>query len=108
MAITITTTECIDGAQIVNYLGMVRGSVVRHHRSGSALLAAVSHGGIVTLEEQCETARQESCERMISLAIQIGANAVVGVRYDSCTLGGALSLSEVICYGTAVITEPTR
>jgi uncharacterized protein YbjQ (UPF0145 family) len=90
----------------VKSLGVVRGITVR---TRSLPLSVI--GGLRTLfggragifSNLCESARQESFELMLSHARKMGANAVVGVRYDTGPMVGA---AEVLCYGTAVIVEP--
>jgi uncharacterized protein YbjQ (UPF0145 family) len=61
-------------------------------------------GRIGIFSDLCESAREESFQRMLAHAKDIGANAVIGVRYDTGPMVGA---AEVLCYGTAVIVDPT-
>jgi uncharacterized protein YbjQ (UPF0145 family) len=51
----------------------------------------------------CETAREQSYDSMVKHAMQMGANAIVGMRYDAAEVAGRFSATEVICYGTAVV-----
>ena len=103
--ITATTFE-LPGFRVVRSLGVVRGITVR---TRSLPLTIV--GGLRTLfggragifAELCESAREESFQLMLSHAKRVGANAVVGVRYDTGPMVGA---AEVLCYGTAVLVEP--
>jgi len=105
--LTATMFE-LPGVRVVRCLGLVRGLTVR---TRSLPLTIV--GGLRTLfggragifANLCESAREESFQLMVAHARQLGANAVVGVRYDTGPMVGA---AEVLCYGTAVVVEPVR
>lgn len=104
--IMTSTTFDIPGQRIVRNLGVVRGITVRSRSIfgtiGGSLQTLV--GGNVTLfTELCEKSREEAFEMMLRHAIETGANAVVGVRYDATEL--LQGVTEVLCYGTAVIVE---
>ena len=103
-----TTAFTIDGYKIKTVLGVVRGIVVRS-RSIFGTIGASLHtiiGGNITLfTELCEKTRSEAFEMMVQHAEEIGANAVIGIRYDATELMS--SVTEVLCYGTAVIVEKT-
>lgn len=110
MRYTMTTTAfTIDGYQVKNVLGVVRGIVVRS-RSIFGTIGASLHtiiGGNITLfTELCEKTRSEAFEMMVQHAEEIGANAVIGVRYDATEIMSGVT--EVLCYGTAVVVEKTR
>ena len=98
-----TTAFTIDGYRIVKTLGVVRGVTVRSRSifgtMGAALQTLV--GGDITLfTDLCEKTRADAAARMIQHAQELGANAVVGIRYDATeVLNG---VTEVLCYGTAV------
>jgi len=102
--LTSTTFE-LPGMRIVRCLGLVRGLTVR-----TRSLPVTIVGGLRTLfggkagifTNLCEAAREESFRLMVNHARELGANAVVGVRYDTGPMVGA---AEVLCYGTAVVTE---
>ncbi len=102
---TATTFE-LAGFRITKSLGVVRGITVRTRALPLSIL-----GGLRTLfggragifSTLCESAREESFQLMVSHARQVGANAVVGIRYDTGPMVGA---AEVLCYGTAVFVEP--
>ncbi|MBI3734372.1 MAG: YbjQ family protein [Chloroflexi bacterium] len=103
----VTTTFGFEGYRIVKYLGIVRGITVRSRsvigQIGAGLQSLV--GGKITLYvEVCEEARQEAFDLMTQHAREHGANAIVGVRYDATEL--AENMTEVLCYGTAVVVEP--
>jgi uncharacterized protein YbjQ (UPF0145 family) len=102
---TSTTFE-IPGYRVLRSYGVVRGIVVRSRsvfgRMGAGLQAVVG-GNITIYREMCERAREEAFEEMLSQAGGLGANAVVGVRYDATEIG--VGITEVLCYGTAVMVE---
>lgn len=99
-----TTTFELNGYQVTRHLGVVRGIVVRS-RSLFGTLGGMLHtliGGNITLfTELCEKTREESFDMMVAHAEEIGANAVIGIRYDATELMGGVT--EVLCYGTAVV-----
>ena len=101
-----TTTFELNGYQVVKQLGVIRGIVVRS-RSVIGTIGGMLHtliGGNITLfTELCERTREEAYEMMVSHAEELGANAVIGVRYDATEVMGGVT--EVLCYGTAVIVS---
>jgi uncharacterized protein YbjQ (UPF0145 family) len=102
-----STTFTIDGYRIRQNLGVVRGIVVRSRSVFGTLGASLQTlvGGNITLfTELCEKTRNEAFELMLSHAQQVGANAVVGIRYDATEV--MQGVTEVLCYGTAVTVEP--
>jgi len=103
---TSTTFE-IPGHTIINNLGVVRGIIVRSRSIfgtiGAGLQTLVG-GNITLLTELCEKTRFDAYSEMMMHAGQLGANAVVGIRYESAEVMS--NVTEVICYGTAVIIEP--
>lgn len=99
----ITTAFNFDGFRIVKNLGMVRGVTVRCLTMGGMFKAGFQMMGGGKLElytELCEKARAEAFELMIKHAEELGAQAIIGVRYDATQLYE--QASEVLCYGTAV------
>ena len=103
-----TTAFAIDGYRTVRSLGVVRGVTVRSRSvlgkigAGFQMLAG---GNITLLTQLCEHARLEAFEIMCGHAEHLNANAIVGVRYDATeAMSGA---TEVLCYGTSVVVEPT-
>jgi uncharacterized protein YbjQ (UPF0145 family) len=102
-----TTAFTIDGYRIAKTLGIVRGITVRSRSVfgtiGGALQTLV--GGDITLfTDLCEKTRADAFNRMMRHAQELGANAVVGIRYDATeVLSG---VTEVLCYGTAVTVTP--
>ena len=107
---TMTTTQFqLDGYEIKRSLGIVRGIIVRSRSllgTIGASLQTLVGGNITLLTELCEKTRNDSFELMLQHAAQIGANAVVGVRYDATEI--MQGVTEVLCYGTAVIVEQKR
>ncbi len=104
----ITTTNSIDGHRILEYKGLVRGIVVRTPTISQGFmggLKSIVGGRNRSYIMMCEEARSEAFEIMAQQAAELGANAVVGVRYDAADLGGQSGSSEVLCYGTAVVIE---
>jgi uncharacterized protein YbjQ (UPF0145 family) len=102
-----TTTFTLDGFRVTRTFGVVRGITVRSRSIvgtlGGALQTLVG-GNITLFTELCEKTRAEAFEMMLRQAEQIGANAVIGVRYDATEL--LQGVTEVLCYGTAVTVEP--
>lgn len=102
-----TTAFTLDGYRIIRSLGVVRGITVRSRSLfgtiGGSLQTLVG-GNISLFTELCEKTRAEAFDLMVSHAEQVGANAIVGVRYDATEV--MQGVTEVLCYGTAVIIEP--
>ncbi|MCU0415471.1 MAG: YbjQ family protein [Ignavibacteriaceae bacterium] len=101
-----TTTFTIEGHKIVKQLGVVRGITVRSRSIFGTIGAGIQTifgGNISLLTELCEKSRTEAFDMMVEHAQQIGANALVGVRYDTTELMSGVT--EVLCYGTAVVLE---
>jgi uncharacterized protein YbjQ (UPF0145 family) len=102
-----TTTFTLDGHKVARSLGVVRGIIVRSRSvvgSIGAQLQTLIGGNITIYTELCEKTRSEAFEMMVQHAEVMGANAVIGVRYDATEL--APGVTEVLCYGTAVVVEP--
>ena len=105
-AMTTTTFE-IAGSRIVRNLGVVRGITVRSRSIfgtiGGSLQTLVG-GNISLFTELCEKTRAEAFDMMVKHAEQVGANAVVGIRYDATEV--MQGVTEMVCYGTAVVVQP--
>ena len=101
-----TTAFTLDGYKIARNLGVVRGIMVRSRSIfgtiGGSLQTLVG-GNISLFTSLCEKTRGEAFELMLAHAQQLGANAVVGIRYDATEVMNGVT--EVLCYGTAVIVE---
>ena len=99
----VTTAFELPGHRVLQSLGMVRGIVVRSRSVVGSIGAALQtlFGGNITLYTQlCERARDDAYELMLRHARELGANAVIGVRYDATEVGPGVT--EVLAYGTAV------
>ena len=103
----VTTAFTLDGYTIVRNLGVVRGIVVRSRSLfgtiGAGLQTLVG-GNITLLSSLCEKTRAHAFELMLNHAGELGANAVVGARYDATEIMSGVT--EVLAYGTAVYVEP--
>jgi uncharacterized protein YbjQ (UPF0145 family) len=102
----VTTAFELPGCKIIKNLGVVRGIVVRSRSVVGNFAAGLQtlFGGNITIYTQlCERARAEAYELMIQHAGQVGANAVIGCRYDANEV--APGVAEVLAYGTAVVVE---
>ena len=102
-----STTFTLDGYAIVQSLGVVRGVTVRSRSLFGAIGAKVETmfgGHISILTTLCERARSEAFDICLAHAQRRGANAVVGIRYDATEV--MAGVTEVLCYGTAVVVEP--
>ena len=105
----MTTAFTLDGYRIEKNLGIVRGIIVRSRSifgTIGASLQTLAGGDITLFTKLCEETRMHAYERMAQHAAQMGANAVVGVRYDATDV--MQGVTEVLCYGTAVIATPVQ
>ena len=105
----VTTAFTLEGYSIERNLGIVRGIIVRSRSVLGTLGASLQTlvGGDITLfSNLCEETRAHAFQRMAEHAAQLGANAVIGVRYDATEI--MQGVTEVLCYGTAVVVKPTR
>lgn len=104
----VTTAFELPNFRVMQNLGVVRGIVVRSRNVFATLGATFQQvvGGNITIwTKMCEETRRDAFEIMIQHASEIGANAIIGARYDTTEI--ATGVTEVLCYGTAVIVEPT-
>ena len=108
MNLAMTTTAfTLEGYRIVKTFGVVRGIIVRSRSiigTIGASLQTLIGGNITILTNLCEKTRQDALEQMLAHARELGANAVVGLRYDATEIMDGVT--EVLCYGTAVLVEP--
>ena len=103
----VTTAFELTGHRIVRSLGVVRGVTVRSRSmlgTMGATLQTLIGGNISILTELCENSRAEAFAFMLRHASDQGANAIVAVRYDATEI--MRGVTEVLCYGTAVVVEP--
>jgi uncharacterized protein YbjQ (UPF0145 family) len=107
--IPVTTTFTIEGYRIVQYMGIVRGLIVRAPTIPQGIMAGLKSiigGRIGAFTEMCEQTREQAYELLVQHALAVGANAVVGFRYDASEISGkSTTATEVLCYGTAVVIE---
>ena len=105
----VTTTFTIEGHEIVEYKGVVRGIIVRSPTIAQGIAGRLKNiigGQIGAYTEMCEQTRQQAYDLLLVHAQQLGANAVVGMRYDASEVVSQGSATEVLCYGTAVVVRP--
>jgi uncharacterized protein YbjQ (UPF0145 family) len=105
----VSTTFTIEGCRIREYRGLARGITVRAPTIPQGIVGGLENifgGRIDAYTEMCEQARQQAFDLMLRHAWELGANAVVGVRYDASEVVSKGSATEVLCYGTAVVIEP--
>jgi uncharacterized protein YbjQ (UPF0145 family) len=103
----VTTTFTIDGHRITDYKGVARGIIVRSPTISQGFLGGLKRivgGKIGAYTRMCEQARGQAFDVLIEHAEEMGANAIVGLRYDASEV--VVSATEVLCYGTAVVIEP--
>ena len=105
----VTTGFELDNFRIVKNLGVVRGIVVRSRSIFGTIgagLQTIVGGNITLLTNLCEKTRSEAFELMLQHASELGANAVIGARYDATEV--MQGVTEVLAYGTAVFVEPVK
>ena len=102
-----TTAFDLPGYRVTRNLGVVRGITVRSRSIFGTIggaLQTLAGGNISLFTELCEKTRAEAFDMMVAHAEQLGASAVVGVRYDATEL--MQGVTEMVCYGTAVVVQP--
>lgn len=102
----ITTAFTLPGTRLVRNLGVVRGITVRSRSVVGNMvggLQTIFGGNITVYTELCEHARQEAFDLMVQHAGEMGANAIIGMRYDANEVMDGVT--EVLAYGTAVVVE---
>jgi uncharacterized protein YbjQ (UPF0145 family) len=105
----VTTAFTLDGFDVERNLGIVRGLIVRSRSifgTVGASLQTLVGGDITLFTKLCEETRAHAYQRMTQHAAQMGANAIVGVRYDATEV--MQGVTEVLCYGTAIVVKPAR
>jgi uncharacterized protein YbjQ (UPF0145 family) len=103
----VATTNDVTGQKVVRYLGVVRGITVRSRSivgNTGAWIQSLFGGNITLYTSLCERAREEAFELMVAHGAEIGANAIIAMRYDANEV--AAGITEVLAYGTAVVIEP--
>jgi len=105
----VTTTNDVAGQRVTKYLGVVRGITVRSRSivgNVGAALQSIVGGNITLYTSLCERARGEAFDLMVAHGQEMGANAIIAMRYDANEV--AAGITEVLAYGTAVVVEPAR
>lgn len=105
----VTTAFELPNHRILQNLGVVRGIVVRSRNVFATLgatLQTIVGGNITVWTRLCEDTRSDAFDIMIQHATELGANAVIGARYDTTEI--STGVTEVLAYGTAVVVEPTN
>ena len=103
----VTMAFTLDGYRIDETLGVVRGIVVRSRSVFGTIgagLQTLIGGNITIMSDLCERTRADAFSQMVSHAEELGANAIICVRYDATEMMS--SVTEVLCYGTAVRMSP--
>ena len=103
---TLTSVESVPGKTIVEHYGLVQGSTIRAKHIGRDIMAGLKNivgGELKGYTELLVEARQQATERMVEQAEELGANAVVNVRYSTAAV--AQGAAEILAYGTAVKVE---
>lgn len=104
-----TTAFDLPGYRVTRSFGVVRGIIVRSRSIIGNLGAGIQSifgGNISIYTSLCERTREDAFQQMLAHAGQLGANAVIGVRYDATEISAGVT--EVLCYGTAVFVEPLQ
>ena len=104
-----STTFDLSGHRVVKTLGVVRGITVRSANLGNQLiggLRTLMGGEIPEYAELADQSRERAFDHLLEHAAELGANAVIGVRYDATEMSS--NMNEVLAYGTAVVVEPVE
>jgi len=102
----LSTTPNIDDRKIVKHLGLVRGNTIRARHIGRDILAILRNlvgGEITDYTKMMAESREQAIDRMVEEAQQLGANAIVGIRFATSMI--MQSAAEILVFGTAVIVE---
>tara|TARA_B100000073_G_C23383400_1_gene432005 strand:- start:100 stop:414 length:315 start_codon:yes stop_codon:yes gene_type:complete len=102
----ISNIDVIPGKNIVQHIGLVQGSTVRAKHVGKDILAGLRNivgGELSAYTELLQESRQSATDRMIAQAQDLGANAIINIRFSTAAI--AAGASEILAYGTAVITD---
>lgn len=102
----MSTTETIEGKKIVKHLGLVKGNTIRARHLGRDIMAGLRNivgGEITDYTKMMAESREQALDRMTEDAQNLGANAIVGVKFATSMV--MQSASEILAYGTAVIVE---
>ena len=106
LAIPVSTTPEIPGCTLASYVGPAFGLIVLSTGAGGNLkgtFKGFKQGEVVEFSASLEEARHVALERLVDHAVAQGANAVVGLRFDSTDMGSTQGMAEILAYGTAVL-----
>jgi len=106
LAIPVSTTPDIPGRTLASYVGPAFGLIVRSTGAGGNLkgtFRGMKQGEVVEFSASLEEARHVALEHLVEHAVAQGANAVVGLRFDSTDMGSTQGMAEILAYGTAVV-----
>jgi uncharacterized protein YbjQ (UPF0145 family) len=104
----LTTADTVNNREVLDTKGLVTGIIVRTPTVAQGILGGLKNivgGKNASYTNVCKDARLHAEEEMIRQAKEQGANAIIAIRYDSSSLGGNTSGTEVFCYGTAVVLQ---
>jgi uncharacterized protein YbjQ (UPF0145 family) len=102
----MSTTDTIEGRRIIRHLGLVRGNTIRARHIGRDIMAGLRNvvgGEITDYTKMMAESREQALDRMVENAQNLGANAIVGVKFATSMV--MQSASEILAYGTAVVVE---
>jgi uncharacterized protein YbjQ (UPF0145 family) len=102
----LSTTDTIEGMKIVQHLGLVRGNTIRARHIGRDIMAGLRNivgGEITDYTKMMAESREQAIDRMIENAQNLGANAIVGIKFSTSMV--IQMAAEILVYGTAVIVE---
>lgn len=105
-AMLLSTTETIEGRRIIRHLGLVRGNTIRARHIGRDIMAGLRNivgGEITDYTKMMAESREQALDRMIENAQNLGANAIIGIKFTTSMI--MTMASEIMVYGTAVVVE---
>jgi uncharacterized protein YbjQ (UPF0145 family) len=105
----LTTTSEIFGRRIMRTLGLVRGATIRARpitKDIMAVMRAMVGGEILEYSKMFAESREQAVDRMVAEAEALGADAIIAVRFQTAMI--MTGAAEILCYGTAVVTEPAQ
>ncbi len=108
LSLPVATTDVMPGRTTIRYVGPVFGVVARSMgfaKGFTGSFKALRSGEVKEFTHTLQAARHHAVERMVEQAAEMGANAVVGLRYDSGDVGEQQGMAEIVAYGTAVVIE---
>ncbi len=105
--IPVVTTPDLPGHRVVRVVGIARGNTIRARHIGNDIIAsfrAVIGGEIIEYTRMVAESREQAFDRMVESALSLGANAVIAMRFETCSM--MQGAAELLAYGTAVVVEP--